>query len=152
MKSKYAAKISTHSLRNMCDLGERKKEKCFEMSDNIILHLTMKVQGLGHHRLESMQGWKSIVDLKRKQKQGEERRSSIQLIAGTAEDYMIFFKVRQAEKQCKTIRKEKGTRGVSYIADINAMLHTQSEGSFWLIFEAASVNNHESLFLNLINH
>ena len=111
MKSKYAAKIFTHSLRNMFNLGERNKKKCAEMSNDIILHLTMKAQELGHHRLESMQGWKSIVDLKRKQKQGEERRSSIQLIAGTAEDYMIFFKVRQAEKQCKTIQKRERDKG-----------------------------------------
>ena len=33
---------------------------------------------------------------------------------------MIFFKVRQAEKQGKAIRKEKGTRReFSYVADIN---------------------------------
>ena len=33
---------------------------------------------------------------------------------------MIFFKVRQAEKQGKAIGKEKGTRReFSYVADIN---------------------------------
>ena len=56
------------------------------------------------------------------------------------QDYMIFFKVRQAEKQGKAIRKEKGTMRFSYIwSNINER-HTQS------FYSSLTVNNNESRF------